>query len=72
MKRFAALAGVVAAAPATALACPQCAGREGNAWVVALLGSFMVLPFVLAYIVYKVARRTAAHPPTWSLPGDPE
>lgn len=42
------------AAPASALACPQCAGREdGGIAQGLLLGVFILVPFVVVGVVYR-------------------
>ena len=65
LKRGAARAGacalaalVVLVAPATALACPYCATRSGGGIGQSVaLGVFLLLPFVVAGVVYSVLRR---------------
>jgi hypothetical protein len=64
-KRSAAAAGIAAMlgvwlAPATALACPFCATRSGGSVGQSVaLGVFLLLPFVVAGVVYSVLRSEA-------------
>jgi hypothetical protein len=49
---------IVLAVPRLALACPQCAGNEkGGIGAGILIGSMIVLPFVVAGVVYRVIRK---------------
>jgi len=53
----AAAAALCVMAPRIAQACPSCAGREdGGVGRIVLLGLMIVLPFFIAYIVYRVIR----------------
>jgi hypothetical protein len=46
--------------PALALACPYCATRSGGGIGQSIaLGAFLLLPFVVAGVVYSVLRREA-------------
>jgi hypothetical protein len=48
-----------ALAPAVALACPACAGRnDGGLSTLYLLGTMILLPFGVAAVVLTVVRRT--------------
>lgn len=66
--RFRQLAAALVAAlaaltfsPAAALACPQCAGREDGGWAQGLmLGSFVLLPFAIVWVVYRFIRSESA------------
>ena len=54
---LAAALGVIVA-PAAALACPYCATRSGGGIGLRIaLGVFLLLPFVVAGVVYSVLRR---------------
>lgn len=58
-QRFGALAAGLAAfaAPAVALACPQCAGRAGGGpGQTIALGAFILLPFVVTGAILKIIR----------------
>ena len=60
--RLAALAAAlgVIVLPAAALACPYCATRSGGGIGQSIaLGVFLLLPFVVAGVVYSVLRREA-------------
>jgi len=49
---------VLTTVPAVANACPQCAGNsKGGIGVGILIGSMIVLPFVVAGVIIKVIRR---------------
>ena len=57
MKAIASL-GWVVALERLAEACPQCAGSDrGGLTVGVLIGSMIVLPFVVTTIVYRVIRK---------------
>ena len=48
----------VAATPGVAEACPQCAAsNRGGLTVGVLIGSMIVLPFVVTTVVYRVIRK---------------
>jgi hypothetical protein len=56
----AALAALAALAPAVAAACPYCAGRAGGGVATGvILASFVLLPFLVVWIVYRVIRAEA-------------
>jgi hypothetical protein len=62
MRRWAAAAAGAGAllSPALALACPYCATRSGGGIGQSVaLGVFLLLPFVVAGVVYSVLRREA-------------
>lgn len=64
LARKGAVASVAAAlaslSPALASACPYCAGRSGGSVVTGIvLASFVLLPFLVAWIVYRVIRAEA-------------
>jgi hypothetical protein len=47
-------AALLTVAPRAALACPYCAGRAGGGVANSIvLGAFVFLPFVVAWIVYR-------------------
>jgi hypothetical protein len=49
---------LVVALPRLALACPQCAGNDkGGIFAGVLIGSMIVLPFIVAGAVYRVIRK---------------
>jgi hypothetical protein len=51
------IAAIAAIAPTGALACPYCAGRErGGIATNIILASFVFLPFVLAWAIYRIVR----------------
>jgi ABC-type proline/glycine betaine transport system permease subunit len=41
----------------TALGCPQCAGRDGSALGLVLLGAMIVSPFAVVAIAWRAIRR---------------
>jgi hypothetical protein len=44
-------------APGVALACPYCAGRAGGGIANGVvIGSFVMLPFLVSWVVYRVVR----------------
>jgi hypothetical protein len=50
----------VVASPAAAWACPYCAaGARGGSGMSVALGAFLLLPFVIAGVVFSVLRREA-------------
>jgi|HubBroStandDraft_6_1064221.scaffolds.fasta_scaffold1295702_2 hypothetical protein len=54
------LAAFVAFTPAVALACPYCAGRAGGGIATGIvLASFVSLPFLISWVVYRVVRAGA-------------
>jgi hypothetical protein len=59
----AALAAALAAAPQAAWACPACAGRDAyGPGAVALFAAFLVLPFGLFALVWRIVRRLEQRP----------
>lgn len=55
-----ALGALAALAPALAAACPYCAGRAGGGVATGIiLGTFVLLPFLVVWIVYRVIRAEA-------------
>jgi hypothetical protein len=52
------LAVALVALPALAEACPQCASREGSGMAtVLMLGSMILLPFGVFFVVLRVVKR---------------
>jgi len=52
--------GALALVPAVAAACPYCAGRAGSGPATGvILASFVLLPFLVVWIVYRVIRAEA-------------
>ena len=63
-------AGLVAALPAAAQACPQCAGRaDGGIAPYVALGVFVTFPFAVAAVVARIVKRGDGAPS--SSHGDP-
>lgn len=61
-RRLAAGLGAVLATftPGLALACPYCAGRAGGGIATGIvLASFVSLPFLMSWVVYRVVRAGA-------------
>jgi hypothetical protein len=49
---------LLATAPATALACPACAAREGpGTSVLVLVGALIAVPYLVAAVAIKVVRK---------------
>ncbi len=53
------LAAAVLAGPALARACPTCA-RDPSAWAPFLIGTMIVLPWVVGLTVFRIVRRGEA------------
>ncbi len=54
----------VAMAPAVALACPACAGRDGGIGLrtLGVLASMIFVPFVVAGVIVRIVRRIESDP----------
>jgi hypothetical protein len=53
------LVAAVLAGPALARACPTCA-RDSSAWAPFLIGTMIVLPWVVGLTVFRIVRRGEA------------
>jgi hypothetical protein len=59
--------------PAWALACPACAGRDGEGiGTIIVVGTMIALPFLIAGVVYLAIRRLVKHSPTVATAGSPK
>ena len=59
--------------PGWALACPACAGRDGEGiGTIIVVGTMIALPFLIAGVVYLAIRRLVKRSPTGVMEGSPE
>ena len=55
--------GLVLLVPRLAEACPACSGKEpGGTARIAALGAMILLPFLIAFVVVRALRSSAAEP----------